>query len=83
MGGDYAFRIRGETHAWNPDTVADLQHAVRGQLPRRSTASFAKTNLNDQSERLMTIRGLFRSQGMRSEIGRHARCRWTKSSQRS
>src|SRR5262249_44798458 len=22
-GGEYAFRIRGEMHAWNPDTVAD------------------------------------------------------------
>jgi glutamate synthase (NADPH/NADH) large chain len=58
VGGEYAFRIRGETHAWNPDTVADLQHAVRGNLPEKYRA-FAK-QLNDQSERLMTLRGLFR-----------------------
>ena len=51
-GGEYAFRIRGEEHAWNPDTVADLQHAVRGNLPDKYR-SFAK-RLNDQSERLMT-----------------------------
>ena len=29
-GGDYAFRLRGEDHAWTPDSVARLQHAVRG-----------------------------------------------------
>jgi glutamate synthase (NADPH) large chain len=66
-GGEYAFRIRGEEHAWNPDTVADLQHAVRGNLPDKYR-SFAK-RLNDQSERLMTIRGLFRVKGA-EEIGR-------------
>ena len=33
VGGDYAFRFRGEKHTWTPDTVADLQHAVRGNLP--------------------------------------------------
>ena len=38
VGGDYAFRLRGEDHAWTPETVARLQHAVRGnsagRLPR-------------------------------------------------
>ncbi len=67
VGGEYAFRIRGEDHAWNPDTVADLQHAVRGNLPEKYL-SFAK-QLNEQSERLMTLRGLFRVKGA-SEIGR-------------
>ena len=66
-GGEYAFRFRGEEHAWNPDTVADLQHAVRGKLPDKYR-SFAK-RLNDQSERLMTIRGLFRIKDA-DEIGR-------------
>ena len=67
VGGEYAFRVRGETHAWNPDTIADLQHAVRGNLPEKYR-SFAK-QLNDQSQKLMTIRGLFRLKGA-SEIGR-------------
>ena len=66
-GGEYAFRIRGEDHAWNPDTVADLQHAVRGNLPDKYRA-FAK-QLNEQSEQLMTLRGLFRVKDP-SEIGR-------------
>src|SRR6202012_6081926 len=29
-GGDYAFRLRGEDHAWTPESVSKLQHAVRG-----------------------------------------------------
>ncbi|HTN62909.1 MAG TPA: glutamate synthase-related protein, partial [Devosia sp.] len=29
VGGEYLYRIRGEKHAWSPDVVADLQHAVR------------------------------------------------------
>ncbi len=56
VGGDYAYRIRGEDHAWTPDSVAKLQHAVRGNLPEEY-AAFART-INDQSERLLTIRGL-------------------------
>jgi glutamate synthase (NADPH/NADH) large chain len=56
VGGDYAFRLRGEAHAWTPESVAKLQHAVRGNLPEEFRA-FTKT-LDDQSERLLTIRGL-------------------------
>ena len=55
-GGDYAYRLRGEDHAWTPQSVADLQHAVRGNLPDNYRA-FANS-INDESERLMTIRGL-------------------------
>jgi glutamate synthase (NADPH) large chain len=56
VGGDYAFRLRGEDHAWTPQSVARLQHAVRGNSPDEYRA-FAAT-INDQSERLLTIRGL-------------------------
>ena len=35
VGGDYAFRLRGEDHAWTPDSVARLQHAVRGNFAGR------------------------------------------------
>ncbi|MGH6736063.1 MAG: glutamate synthase large subunit [Methyloceanibacter sp.] len=67
VGGEYAFRIRGETHSWRPEVVADLQHAVRGQLPEKYR-SFAKA-INEQSERLLTIRGMFRIKTA-EEIGR-------------
>ena len=55
-GGDYAFRLRGEDHAWTPDTVAKLQHAARGNSREEFTA-FTRL-INDQSRRLLTLRGL-------------------------
>jgi glutamate synthase (NADPH/NADH) large chain len=58
VGGEYAYRVRGEAHMWRPTVVADLQHAVRGNLPEKYRA-YAR-QINDQSEQLMTLRGLFR-----------------------
>jgi glutamate synthase (NADPH/NADH) large chain len=58
VGGEYAFRIRGEAHMWRPSVVADLQHAVRGALPEKYR-SYAK-QINEQSEQLLTLRGMFR-----------------------
>ena len=58
VGGDYAFRIRGENHVWTPDTIKDLQHAVRGNFPEKYE-SYAKM-INEQSEQKMTPRGLFK-----------------------
>jgi glutamate synthase (NADPH/NADH) large chain len=55
-GGDYAFRLRGEDHAWTPDTVAKLQHAARGNSRTEFTAFTSL--INDQSRRLLTLRGL-------------------------
>ena len=56
-GGDYAFRIRGEAHIWTPQSVAKLQHAVRGE--RFDTFREFSALVNEQSERLLTLRGLF------------------------
>ena len=55
-GGDYAFRLRGEDHAWTPQSVGKLQHAVRGNSLADYRAFAAM--INDQSERRLTIRGL-------------------------
>jgi glutamate synthase (NADPH/NADH) large chain len=55
-GGDYAFRLRGEDHAWTPENVGRLQHAVRGNSSDEYKAFAA--SINEQSERLLTIRGL-------------------------
>ena len=57
VGGEYAYRLRGEDHAWTPDNVATLQHAVRMNADDKYR-EFAKL-VNEQSERLTTIRGLF------------------------
>src|SRR5207253_1476560 len=57
VGGEYQFRVRGEDHVWTAQTVSALQHAVRGnsldQYRLYATVS------NEQTERLLTIRGLF------------------------
>ena len=58
VGGEYAYRTRGEDHAWTAESVSTLQHAVRGNSLERYRA-FAKI-LNEQSERLLTLRGLFK-----------------------
>jgi len=67
VGGEYAFRLRGEAHVWSPETVATLQHAVRGNSFERYR-TFAQL-VNEQTERILTIRGLIRIKSA-SEDGR-------------
>jgi len=57
VGGDYAFRLRGEEHVWTPETISRLQHATRANS-WASYEEFAR-DVNEQSERLLTLRGLF------------------------
>ena len=56
-GGEYAHRLRGEQHMWTSESVAALQHAVRGNS-RQRFRDFSRA-VDDQSQRLMTLRGLF------------------------
>ncbi|MGL5138637.1 MAG: glutamate synthase large subunit, partial [Beijerinckiaceae bacterium] len=58
IGGDYAFRLRGEHHVWRPDSVAALQHAVRGNS-RDKFKEYARL-IDEQENRFTTIRGLFK-----------------------
>ncbi len=58
VGGDYAYRIRGEAHSWTPQTISLLQHAVRGNA-REKYRAFADI-LNAQNASLLNLRGLFR-----------------------
>ncbi len=76
VGGEYAYRLRGEAHMWRPTVVADLQHAVRGTNPDDAKAGKIPqkwrdyaSQINDQSEQLMTMRGLFRIKSA-DELGR-------------
>ncbi|QIB36096.1 glutamate synthase large subunit [Ancylobacter pratisalsi] len=66
VGGDYAYRLRGEEHAWDPETVAVLQHAVRGnaQDKYRHFASL----VNEAGTKTLNIRSLFRIRNA-DEIG--------------
>ncbi len=58
VGGEYQWRREGPPHLFNPETVFHLQHATRNKrfdIFRKYTKS-----VDDQSEDLMTLRGLFR-----------------------
>ncbi|GAL70594.1 glutamate synthase [NADPH] large chain [Jejuia pallidilutea] len=57
IGGDYRWRRNGERHMFNPTTVAKLQQAVR--LSDQASYDVYAKAINEQSENLMTIRGLF------------------------
>jgi glutamate synthase domain-containing protein 2/glutamate synthase domain-containing protein 1/glutamate synthase domain-containing protein 3 len=57
-GGQYQWRREGEQHLFSPDAIALLQQAVRNN----DYAVFKQYSrlINDQSEALFTLRGLFR-----------------------
>ena len=57
IGGIYRWRRNGEKHMFNPTTVSKLQQAVRLNSPE-SYKEYSEM-VNNQSENLMTIRGLF------------------------
>ncbi|MBM4127325.1 MAG: glutamate synthase large subunit [Nitrospira sp.] len=56
FGGEIHYRIQGEHHNWNPDTIYKLQHATRTNDPK-SFAEFAQL-VNDESKRRSNLRGL-------------------------
>jgi len=61
VGGEYAWRARGEEHTLTPEVIAKLQHAVRtGNY--RLYKEYADS-INDQAGRLKTLRGLFKFKG--------------------
>ena len=57
IGGEYRWRRDGEAHMLNPSSIAKLQQSVR-QKSWESYSIYSKM-INNQSEKLMTIRGLF------------------------
>ncbi|WP_052865892.1 glutamate synthase large subunit [Streptomyces niger] len=57
IGGEYQWRREGEPHLFDPETVFRLQHSARSgkyEIFKKYTE-----RVNEQSERLMTLRGLF------------------------
>jgi len=57
VGGELAFRLRGEEHVWTPETVGLLQHACRSADYRKFKAYSAR--VDDQTRKLKNLRGLF------------------------
>ncbi|HET8559222.1 MAG TPA: glutamate synthase large subunit [Marmoricola sp.] len=58
MGGEYQWRREGELHLFNPDTVFRLQHSTR--TGRYDIFKQYTRAVDEQAEKLMTLRGLFR-----------------------
>ena len=61
VGGVLQWRRGGERHAWNPDTIAKLQHSVSGQNgdSAQSYEEFARL-VNEDTARRGLLRGLMR-----------------------
>ena len=57
VGGEYQWRREGEPHLFDPDTVFRLQHSTRQR--RYDIFKEYSQRVDEQSERLMTLRGLF------------------------
>ncbi|MGA9694732.1 MAG: glutamate synthase-related protein, partial [Pseudonocardiaceae bacterium] len=57
VGGDYQWRREGEPHVFSPQTVFKLQHSTRAG--RYEVFKEYTRLVDDQSQRLMTLRGLF------------------------
>jgi glutamate synthase (NADPH/NADH) large chain/glutamate synthase (ferredoxin) len=56
FGGEVHYRVQGEHHNWNPETIYRLQHATRTN-DAKTYKEFAAL-VNDESKRRSNIRGL-------------------------
>ncbi|MEV6129794.1 glutamate synthase large subunit [Streptomyces violaceusniger] len=66
IGGEYQWRREGEPHLFDPETIFRLQHSTRSR--RYDIFKKYTERVNEQSERLMTLRGLFSFKGERPSI---------------
>jgi glutamate synthase (NADPH/NADH) large chain len=66
-GGEYQWRRDGEPHLFDPETVFALQHSTRNK--RFDIFQRYTNRVDEQSQRLMTLRGLFKfADGVREPI---------------
>jgi glutamate synthase (NADPH/NADH) large chain len=67
VGGEYQWRREGELHLFNPQTVFKLQHSTR--QGRYDIFKEYTRAVDQQANRLMTLRGLFRfKEGVRPPV---------------
>jgi glutamate synthase (NADPH/NADH) large chain len=66
VGGEYQWRREGEPHLFDPDTVFRLQHSTRNR--RYDIFKQYTSKVDEQSERLMTLRGMFRFAAGRTPV---------------
>ena len=65
-GGEYQWRREGPPHLFNPETVFRLQHATRER--RYDIFKTYTKGVDDQSNELMTLRGLLELRGDREPV---------------
>jgi glutamate synthase domain-containing protein 2/glutamate synthase domain-containing protein 1/glutamate synthase domain-containing protein 3 len=68
VGGVYAWRRDGERHGWNPESVALLQKAARGENGDGHEAYEAFRDRVDAEQRGLTLRGLLRPRADREAV---------------
>jgi glutamate synthase (NADPH/NADH) large chain len=66
VGGEYQWRREGEPHLFDPETVFRLQHSTRAG--RYDIFKQYTRLVDDQAQRLMTLRGLFRFASDRTPV---------------
>ncbi|HEX5996710.1 MAG TPA: glutamate synthase large subunit, partial [Jiangellales bacterium] len=67
VGGEYQWRREGEPHLFDPETVFRLQHST--QAGRYDIFKQYTRRVDEQAERLMTLRGLFKfADGVREPV---------------
>ena len=65
-GGEYRWRRGEEPHLFDPETIYKLQHATR--TSRRDIFTQYTARVNEQQERLMTLRGLMKFSAQRPPV---------------
>ena len=65
-GGEYRWRRGEEPHLFDPQTIYKLQHATRSG--KREIFAEYTARVNEQQERLMTLRGLFKLVPQRAPV---------------
>lgn len=66
IGGEYQWRREGEPHLFDPETVFKLQHSTR--TGRYEVFKEYTEKVNDQNQRLMTLRGLMKFKSDRNPV---------------
>ncbi|MDQ6998135.1 MAG: glutamate synthase large subunit [Mariprofundus sp.] len=61
VGGEYAWRVRGDEHTLTPGAIAKVQHAVR--TSNYTLYKEYADEINNQAGKLKTLRGLFKFKG--------------------
>tara|TARA_B100000315_G_scaffold259093_1_gene313572 strand:- start:1956 stop:6488 length:4533 start_codon:yes stop_codon:yes gene_type:complete len=66
FGGEYHYRVDGEYHNWNPETITTLQRSTQ-QNNYRDYQEFSRL-VNDEQKQRSTLRGLFELKTLQTPI---------------